>query len=76
MRTRLSSRSTCTPMLRIRVTIVATSCRRGTFSSTTGSAVSSAAQSSGSAAFFAPEIVTSPRSSRPPRISSLSMVVQ
>src|SRR5688572_14858391 len=62
-----------TPMLRISVSMVATSCRRGTFCSTTGWSVRRAAHSSGSVAFLAPEIRTSPWSCRPPRIKSLSM---
>ena len=53
--------------------MVVTSCRRGTFESSTGSAVSSAAQSSGKAAFLAPEMAISPASRRPPRMRSLSM---
>ena len=55
-----SARSMATPMLRSSFSAVLTSCRRGTLRSVTGSAVSKAAQSSGSAAFFAPEIVTVP----------------
>ncbi|RYY60630.1 MAG: UDP-N-acetylglucosamine 1-carboxyvinyltransferase, partial [Comamonadaceae bacterium] len=47
-------------MLRTSLSMVATSCRRGTLRSVTGSAVSSAAQSSGSAAFLAPDMRTSP----------------
>ncbi len=47
-------------MLRTSFSIVDTSCRRGTLCSVTGSSVSSAAHSSGSAAFLAPDISTSP----------------
>src|SRR6201996_2073770 len=65
---------TSTPMLRISLSTVATSCSRGTLCSVTGPGTSSAAHSSGSAAFLAPEIVTSPWRRRPPRIRSLSMV--
>src|SRR5439155_18056420 len=68
-----SLRSAATPMLRSSLSVVLTSCRRGTLLSVIGSAVSSEAHSCGSAAFFAPEIVTSPSSRRPPRIKSLSM---
>ena len=62
-----------TPMFSSRRRMVRTSCRRGTLTSFTGSAVSSAAHISGSAAFLAPEMCTSPLSWRPPRISSLSI---
>ena len=68
--------SAVAPMLRINLSMVATSCRRGMFFSVTGPAVSSAAHSSGSAAFLAPEMRTSPFSGRPPRIRSLSMDLQ
>ena len=57
-----SLRSARTPMLRSSFSVVATSCSRGTLASVTGSAVSSAAHSSGSAAFLAPEMATSPSS--------------
>src|SRR6516164_7353466 len=67
--------SATTPIVRRRRVIVATSCRRGTFCSCTRSAVSSAAHSSGSAAFLAPEMTISPASRRPPRMRSLSIVV-
>src|SRR5688500_11076056 len=69
----LSSRSAAAPMLRISLSMVVTSFNRGTLCSVTGRSVRSAAQSSGSAAFLAPEMSTSPRSVRPPRIRSLSM---
>src|SRR5205085_9425680 len=65
--------SAATPIWRRSLSIVATSCRRGTFESSTGSAVRRAAQSSGSAAFLAPEMATSPARRRPPRMRSLSM---
>src|SRR5688572_10465248 len=52
--------------------MVRTSISRGTLSSSSGSSVSSAAHRIGSAAFFAPEMRTSPASGRPPVISSLS----
>src|SRR3990167_3205352 len=60
-------------MLRISLSMVATSCRPGTFSSVTVCAVSRAAQSSGSAAFLAPEISTVPASELPPFMRSLSI---
>jgi hypothetical protein len=47
-------------MVRSSFSVVATSCRCGTLASATGSATSSAAQSSGSAAFLAPAMATSP----------------
>ena len=65
--------SVLTPMLSSRRRMVATSCRRGTLVSVTGSDVSRAAHSSGKAAFLAPEIRTSPCNWRPPRMMSLSM---
>src|SRR5258706_5507171 len=52
--------------------MVATSIRRGTLDSRSGSAESSAAHMMGSAAFFAPEMRTSPSSGRPPVMRSLS----
>src|SRR3982751_6601508 len=60
-------------MLRISLSMVDTSCRRGTLCSVTVSAVSRAAHSSGSAAFFAPEISTVPANDLSPLMSSLSM---
>src|ERR1700712_2636963 len=66
---------TATPMLRISFSAVATSCSFGTLCSVTGPGTSSVAHSSGSAAFLAPEIVTSPWRRRPPRIRSLSIEV-
>ena len=69
------SRSAETPMLRTSLSMVDTSCRPGTFSSETVSAVSSAAHSSGKAAFFAPEIVTVPFSALPPLMRILSMAL-
>src|SRR5450432_3100403 len=65
--------SAATPIVRSSLSMVVTSCRRGTFESSTGSAVRSAAQSSGRAAFLAPEMATSPARRRPPRMRSLSM---
>ena len=53
--------------------VVVTSCRCGTLPTTTGSSVSSAPARIGSAAFFAPEMRTSPSSAAPPAICSLSM---
>src|SRR3954452_5428852 len=74
MRTLPSSRRVAsTPMLRSSLSMVLTSCSCGTFSSVTGSAVRRAAHSSGSAAFLAPEMRTSPWRRRPPRISNLSI---
>ena len=67
-------RSAAAPMWRSSLSVVVTSCSRGTLASVTGSATSSAAHSSGSAAFLAPEIATSPWSGRPPRMRSLSMM--
>src|SRR5687768_5175973 len=61
-----------TPVCPSSVSIVVTSRRCGTFSTCSGSGVSSAAHSIGSAAFFAPEIATSPSSATPPSIRSLS----
>src|SRR5689334_20020255 len=46
---------------------------RGTLVSVSGSAVSNDAQRIGSAAFFAPDTVTSPFSGSPPSMTSLSM---
>ena len=70
---RLPRALTATPRVRSSLSIVATSCSRGTFDSCTRSLVSSAAHSSGRAAFLAPEIATSPSSRRPPRMRSLSI---
>src|SRR5690606_35515524 len=47
--------------------------RCGTFDRTTGPPASSVPARIGNAAFFAPEILTSPSSGMPPRISSLSI---
>jgi hypothetical protein len=55
--------------------MVDTSCRRGTLRKVSGRALSKAAHNSGKAAFLAPAIGTSPFSSRPPRIRSLSMML-
>jgi hypothetical protein len=52
--------------------MVRTSASAGTFSRITGSAVSSAAASAGSAAFLAALVATSPRRGRPPSITSLT----
>ena len=65
--------SVFTPMLSSSLRMVATSCKRGTLSRRTGSSVSSAAHISGSAAFLAPEMMTSPFRARPPVIRNLSM---
>jgi hypothetical protein len=53
--------------------MVPMSLSRGTLVNVTGSLVSSAAQSSGNAAFLAPEMAISPQSGTPPAISSLSI---
>ena len=50
--------------------MVATSARRGTFSSSTGSAESSEAARSGRAAFLAALTRTSPRNGTPPSMTS------
>ena len=71
-----SLRSALTPMWRISLTMVDTSCKRGTFDRVSVSAVKSAAQSSGSAAFLAPAMATLPFKERPPRISNLSIACQ
>src|SRR5687768_8626437 len=52
--------------------MVDTSMSRGTLERMSGFAVRSAAHMIGSAAFFAPETATSPRSGRPPVMRSLS----
>jgi hypothetical protein len=53
--------------------MVETSRRRGTLVMVSGFELRSAAHMMGSAAFFAPEMRTSPSSGRPPRILSLSI---
>ena len=68
-----SWRSAVTPILRMSLSMVATSCKCGTLASVTGWSVNKAAHSSGKAAFLAPEISTSPCKALPPRIRSLSM---
>ena len=70
-----SARSAVTPILRMSLSMVLTSCSWGTLSRVTGSAVSSAAHNSGKAAFLAPETSTSPCKVRPPRIRSLSISI-
>src|SRR5688500_656554 len=60
------------PIWPSRFSIVVTSRRCGTFSTCSGSLVSSEAQRMGSAAFFAPETSTSPSSGTPPSMISLS----
>ena len=54
-------RSTATPMLRSSLSMVATSCRRGTLCSVTGSAVSSAAHRSAAPRSWRRRCATSPR---------------
>ena len=68
-----SPRSALTPMLRIKRSMVATSCKRGTLSNVKGWAVNKAAHSSGKAAFLAPEMGISPFKCRPPRMRNLSI---
>lgn len=53
--------------------LMATSCKRGTFTRCTGCAVSKVAHICGKAAFLAPEIKTSPCRLCPPRMRSLSI---
>jgi hypothetical protein len=67
------SRVTLTPICASSFSMVPMSLRCGTLVKVTGSFVSSAAHSSGRAAFFAPEMATSPESGMPPAISSLSI---
>src|SRR6185503_1148840 len=69
----LGSPSACTPICASSERIVRTSLSFGTFVSTSGSEVSSAAHRMGSAAFLAPETRTSPCSGTPPVIASLSI---
>jgi len=59
-------------MLRSSLIVVITSFRDGTFSNRTGLSDKRVAAKIGSAAFFAPEMSTSPSSGTPPVISSLS----
>jgi len=61
-----------TPICESSVRIVRTSLSRGTCVSVNGSDVSSDAQRIGSAAFLAPDTGISPRSRRPPSMTSLS----
>src|SRR3954464_10158538 len=65
--------SAVTPIWRSSLAIVRTSMRYGTLLKRSGCSLSSAAHMIGSAAFFAPEMRTSPSSGRPPRIRSLSI---
>src|SRR5574340_783441 len=69
----LSSSVTRTPMWPSSASMVLMSRRCGTFPSCRGSAVSRLAVRIGNAAFFAPEMRTSPASGLPPWISSASM---
>src|SRR3981189_3493900 len=69
---RSAERSTPTPIWPRSFAMVATSISCGTFESASGRALRSAAHMIGSAAFFAPEILTSPSSLRPPEMRSLS----
>ncbi len=55
------------------LSMVATSCKSGTLFKVTGSALKSAAHSSGSAAFLAPEMLTSPFNALPPWMINWSM---
>src|SRR3954471_20028088 len=64
--------SAVTPIWRSSLAIVRTSMRYGTLLRRSGCSLSSAAHMMGSAAFFAPEMRTSPSSGRPPRMRSLS----
>src|ERR1700752_640929 len=64
--------SAVAPICRKSFALVRTSIRCGTVSRRSGSRVRSAAHMIGSAAFFAPEILSSPSSGRPPRMRSLS----
>src|SRR6478609_6173875 len=64
--------SAVTPICRSSFAIVRTSMRYGTLLSRSGCSERSAAHMMGSAAFFAPEIGTSPSSRLPPRMRSLS----
>src|SRR5258708_13336933 len=70
---RSSERSTSTPIWPRSLVIVEVSISRGTLAMERGLALSRAAHMIGSAAFFAPEIRTSPSSGRPPVILSLSI---
>src|SRR3970040_605936 len=67
-----AERSPCTPICPSSFAMVEMSMRRGMFLSDKGRSESSAAHIMGSAAFFAPEMATSPSSARPPVIRSLS----
>ena len=67
---RASLRSMVAPNVCSRRIIVRTSCKSGRLGKTSGSAVSSAAASAGSAAFFAALTLTVPLSGMPPSISS------
>src|SRR5215213_2420636 len=64
--------SAVTPIWRNSFAIVRTSMRYGTLVSRKGCSLRSAAHMIGSAAFFAPEMLISPSSGRPPRMRSLS----
>src|SRR5258706_16303675 len=68
----VEERSTATPICASSRAMVETSMSRGTLDSASGLVVSSAAHMIGSAAFFAPDTVTSPSSGPPPLILSLS----
>src|SRR5687767_1513296 len=72
---RPSPRSTATPIWPSSFAIVDTSRSWGRLESASGFSVSSAAHMMGSAAFFAPEMRTSPSSGRPPVIFSLSTLL-
>ena len=63
---------TSTPICPIRRSMVEMSLRCGTLENRTGSATSRLEQRIGSAAFFAPEMATSPTSGVPPSINNLS----
>jgi type II secretory pathway component PulF len=69
-----SSRSILRPVVSSSLSIVRTSCRRGTLYRCRSPAVSRPAHRMGSAAFLAPEIAMSPCRRLPPTIWSLSMI--
>src|SRR5688572_4285154 len=72
---RPSPRSTPTPIWPSSFAMVETSRSCGRLESASGFSVSSAAHMIGRAAFFAPEMRTSPSSGRPPVIFSLSILL-
>ncbi len=70
----LSPTTRRTPMRPSSSIVVVMSCRCGTLPMLTVSLVSSEATKTGNAAFFAPEMLISPRSGVPPVTISLSMI--